>query len=362
MKKFLLCFLLIIVIARSEAKILMTPYLQSITTHSVYVLIECETKDTVWVDYGRSAAYSRSAMASIVSETDGKVPTFVHKILLKGLKANTPYYYQVRQGKYHSVGYIFHTAVEPGTSFRMLFMADFRPGTSTHDKIAKHAAAIYPQVAVYGGDLCATDDYIAWKKDFFRSNELELISQVPFFNAAGNHQGMGRNMQAFLQNPDSASKTQQFYSFEFGDVHVLMLNADIDMSPGSEQYEFAKKDLEAAATSWKIVVSHAPAYCGGGHGEDTVMVRMTKDLFEPNQVNLVLSGDSHFYEHNVVDGIHHMVIGSIGAPLDQPEKAPYTVTAMQEYCWAMLDVKYSRITLTVYNEKNEKLDIVELKK
>jgi predicted phosphodiesterase len=111
-----------------------------------------------------------------------------------------------------------------------------------------------------------------------------------------------------------------------------------------------------------MVVSHSPAYCAGGHGEDTAMVRMTKELFEPNQVDLVLSGHSHFYENNLVNGIRHMVIGSVGAPLYEPEKAPYTQVAIKDYCWAVLDVKYSRLVVTVYNAKNLKLDTVELKK
>jgi predicted phosphodiesterase len=301
-------------------------------------------------------------MTSIISVTNAKIPTYIHKILLTGLKPNSAYHYQARQGISRSAGSTFHTAVEPGTSFRLLWMADFRTNTSIHDKIAKLAAATYPQVSIYGGDLCVNGDYASWKKEFFRSDELELISKVPFFNATGNHEGNGPNTLAFLQNPESASKTQQYYSFDYGDLHVLVLNTEIDMKPGSPQYEFAKEDLAAATTSWKVVASHAPAYCAGGHGEDTSMIMMTKELFEPNHVNLVLSGHSHFYEHNFVNGIHHLVIGSAGAPLYQPEKASYTLVALKDYNWAVIDVKYSRLTVTVYNAKNQKLDTVELKK
>jgi hypothetical protein len=57
-----------------------------------------------------------------------------------------------------------------------------------------------------------------------------------------------------------------------------------------------------------------------------------------------------------------MVIGSVGAPLYEPEKAAYTLVSLKDYCWAVLDVKYSRMVLTVFNAKNEKLDTVELKK
>jgi acid phosphatase type 7 len=362
MRKIFFIVLFLLSALLSQAKILMEPYLQAVTTNSVFVMVECDTKDTVWVDYGRTAAYGRTATALIVAVTNAKVPTYVHKIPLKGLKANSAYYYQARQGTSHSDGSIFHTAVEPGTAFRLLWMADFRTNTSVHDKIAKLADATYPQVALYGGDLCVTGDYTAWKKEFFRGPELALISKVPFFNTIGNHEGNGPNTAAFLQQPESASNSQQYYSFDYGDLHVLVLNTNIDMKPGSAQYEFAKKDLEAAGTSWKLVAAHSHAYCAGGHGEDSAMVRMTKEIFEPNQVDLVLSGHSHFYEHNLVNGIHHFVIGSVGAPLYDVAKAPYTLVALKDYCWAVIDVKYSRLTLTVFNAKNQKLDALDLKK
>ena len=362
MKKIILSVILIVCMTGTQAKILMAPYLQAVTTNSVFVLVESDSQDTVWVDYGRTMAYGRIAMDSIVLPTDAKIPTYVHKIMLKGLKPNNTYYYQVRQGTSHSPGYNFHTAVEPGTAYRLLWMADFRTNIGVHDKIAKLAAGTYPRVSIYGGDLCTSPDYTSWKKEFFRSDELALISMVPFFNAVGNHEGNGPNTEAFLQNPASASKSQQYYSFEYGDLHVLVLNTELDISPGSPQYDFAKEDLAAAATSWKIVVSHKPAYCAGGHGEDTAMIRMTKEIFEPNHVDMVISGHSHFYQHNVVNGIHHLIIGSAGAPLYDPEKASYTLVSVKDYNWAIMDVKYSRLTLTVYNAKNEKLDAVDLKK
>ena len=118
----------------------MTPYLQSVTTNSIYVMVECDSRDTVWVDFGGTPTYDRYATTSIIVSPIAKVPTFIHKIQLTGLKPNSAYYYQARQGTSHSAGSNFHTAVEPGTSFRLLFMADFRTNTSIHDKIAKLAA------------------------------------------------------------------------------------------------------------------------------------------------------------------------------------------------------------------------------
>jgi predicted phosphodiesterase len=362
MKKSILCFLLVAIAIGAQAKILMTPYLQSVTTNSVYVLVECDSRDTVWVDFGRTTNYGLSAVTSIIESTTAKVATFIQKIKLTGLKPNSAYYYQARQGSSQSDGSNFHTAVEPGTSFRLAFMADFRTNTSIHDRIAKLVADTYPQVSLYGGDLCINGEYVSWKKEFFRPAELALISKVPFFNATGNHEGNGPNTAAFLQNPESSSLTPQYYSFDYGDLHVLVLNTQLDLRPGSAQFKFAKEDLESSTKYWKIVVSHSPAYCAGGHGEDPNMVTISKQVFEPNHVDLVLSGHSHFYQHNFVNGIHHLVIGSVGAPLYNPEMASYTLVSLKDYCWAVMDVSPTKLSLNVYNAQNKKLDTVDLKK
>jgi len=100
---------------------------------------------------------------------------------------------------------------------------------------------------------------------------------------------------------------------------VVMNYMDPDgYSINSPQYNFIAADLAATTKPWKIVTTHAPAYASGGHGEDEDMIAMTNDIFEPNGVNLVIAGHNHFYQRNYVNGIHHLIIGSAGAPLVEP--------------------------------------------
>ena len=362
MKKILLFSGFLLLVMSLQAKILMKPYLQAVTTNSVFVLVECDSRDTVWIEFGKTPSYGNRTPASIISVTTAYPATFIHKIRLTGLYPNSIVYYRARQGNSVSTGSSFQTAVEPGTPFRLTWMADFRTHTYIHAKIAALVAKANSVVSIYGGDLCLNGEYRSWKKEFFLPEELSLISRVPFFNSTGNHEGNGPNTIAFLRNPESASQSQQYYSFDYGDLHVLVLNTETNDKPGSPQYRFAEEDLKASTKPWKIVVSHAPAYCGGGHGEDTNMVRMTKRIFEPNHVNLVLSGHSHFYQHNLVNGIHYLVIGSVGAPLANPENRSYTLVSAKDYNWAILDVSPLTLVLTVYNALNTKLDELKLAK
>ena len=344
------------------AKIIMTPYLQAVTTTSVYVLVECDKPDTVNILYGLTPAYGLIAKTEAAVLTTAKTPTWVHRILLQGLTPASKYYYQATQGKSISKVAVFSTAVTRGMPFRMVWMADCRTGTDVFARISGDMAAAGPVVALYGGDLCHSPKYKSWKAEFFIKEQLNVASQVPFFNSTGNHEGWEHNTRAFTQGPESASGTQEYYSFDYGDLHVLCLNTMLPHGPGTPQFEFAVKDLAQSRQTWKIVISHVPAYCSGGHGEETDMVAMTREIFEPDKVDLVLTGHSHFFQHNLVNGIHHMVIGSAGAPLHKPKKAAYTVAQAREHNFAVIDVSALKIKIAVYNEDMKLLDSLELAK
>jgi predicted phosphodiesterase len=107
---------------------------------------------------------------------------------------------------------------------------------------------------------------------------------------------------------------------------------------------------------------HKPAYCGGGHGEDEDIIAFTSAVLEKRGVAMVFAGHSHFYQHNFVNGIHHMVIGSAGAPLYDPTDETYTLKSVKDYNWAVCDVTPDMLTLQVFNDKGRLLDAVHVVK
>ena len=46
------------------------------------------------------------------------------------------------------------------------------------------------------------------------------------------------------------------------------------------------------------------------------MKTLSQNVFVPNNVDLVLNGHTHFYQHNLVSGIHHLVTAGGGAGLE----------------------------------------------
>jgi 3',5'-cyclic AMP phosphodiesterase CpdA len=340
--------------------LVMSPYLQAVTPTSVYVLAESMAEDPVTVQCGTSEAFGIVARTESIRTTTGG--SFVHAVKVEGLTPDTRYVYRAIQGTDTSAIVAFRSAVLPGTPFRFAWMADCRSGTAVHDSIAARILQANPVVSLYGGDLSPTPSYPAYKSNFFRPWERGLIGRVPFFNAPGNHEGWDTNTVAFTHAPPSASGVEAYYSFDYGDMHVLVLNTQLPCDIGTAQYQFVKDDISATKRTWRIVIAHDHAYCVGGHGENNALKTMTTNIFEPGKVDLVLSGHSHFYQHNLVNGIHHMIIGSAGAPLYDPGRGDYTLNAVKDYNFAIGDVTPTTLRLVVYNHRGETLDSLFFKK
>jgi hypothetical protein len=165
-----------------------------------------------------------------------------------------------------------------------------------------------------------------------------------------------------VRNPTSASGTQDYYSFDYSFMHVLSINNQVAEDSGSAQYNFAASDLASSVKPWKIVFFHKPAYCAGGEGESSNMKKMSTHIFVPNHVDLVLTGHSHFYQHNFVSGIPHLVIGAAGGPLQDPDSASFTVKSVKDYNFAIIDVTLTDLIVMVYNNYGKLLDSIHLTK
>jgi hypothetical protein len=363
MKKFILIILVFIASpAFMFGQIIMTPYLQAVDTNSIYVLVECAKTDTVIVNYGLTPSYGLSAKTKIIDTTTLSTGSYIHKVKITGLTPNTFYYYRAVQDTSISLGSTFRTAVSYGTNFRFAWMADCRTGLTFHDQISHLIDSINPLFSLYGGDMCHGQTYQVWKDQFFRPNELNVISHIPFYFAAGNHEGWVQNTKAFVRNPTSASGTQDFYSFDYSFMHVLSINNQVAEDSGSAQYNFAASDLASTDKPWKVVFYHKPAYCYGGEGESGNMRKMSKYIFVPNHVDLVLTGHSHFYQRNFVSGIPHLVIGAAGGPLQDPDTSAYTVKSAKEYNFAIIDVTLTDLVVMVYNNTGGLIDSLHLHK
>jgi predicted phosphodiesterase len=349
--------------------IIRMPYVQSVTHTSATIMIESTDTNNITVNYHKSGENAtKTAKTSYFVATENTPKSYVHRIVLDNLKNSERYSYKIdNKSKIDSKitgitdEYTFVTANKPSESFKFVVMGDSRSGPKIFDKITDKMASHKPNFALYLGDLAYKQDYKYWEDEFFIANNEKFIANVPFYNAVGNHEGWNINTEAFTDAPKSASNHKAYYSFEWGDIHFLMLSTEHSISTNSAQYKFALEDLKNSKSKWNIVAFHIPAYGAGAHGENKNMIEFSKNVIDKNNVTMVLTGHSHFYQHNKVNDISHFVLGGGGSPLYPPASKDYTLKSEKKYHYALFDVNSNQIKMTVIDKDGNKLDEILFK-
>ncbi len=332
--------------------------MQAVTNNSIVVMAETDSPKDVIVHYkikGSEQIQQEKTTFYRIAE-DRRISTYVHRIKLTNLEAGEYYSYRVVDGKDTSQWFTFRTAVPEGVSFRVAIMGDSRSNPEVHSRKSVKMKTHNPDFSIYTGDLCFSGKYSEWKKEFFTPEEQNLIAEVPFFNALGNHEAGTDLTKVFLQAPESASGDEYYYSFDYGDAHFLILNTEGNIDENSPQFKFAMEDLKSTNKRWKIVVFHKPAYSFGGHKPNSKMQVFTKNIFEPNGVIFVFCGHNHFYQRCEVNGIQHFTIAGGGAPLYTPEENEYVMRSVKDYNYAIMEVSPTRLEIKAYDLRGKVID------
>ena len=149
----------------------------------------------------------------------------------------------------------FTTAPAAPQTARVLVAGDSRGNTATWMQVLTAGAAEQPDFAFFTGDAndlgTIQDQWDAW----FDAGS-GILPHLPLMLAMGNHEINSRHY--FSQFP--LPQNQQWYDFDYGDLHFVVLN-DTPVDPSSIQgaeAAFLDASLGATTKTWKIVVHHKP--------------------------------------------------------------------------------------------------------
>lgn len=111
-----------------------------------------------------------------------------------------------------------------------------------------------------------------------------------------------------------ASGTEQYYSFDYANLHIVSLDSQLSARNPSQLATMKRwliNDLSTNQQDWTIVIFHHPPYTKGSHDSDTAaamragidepiitMREQFTPLFEDYGVDMVYSGHSHTYERS----------------------------------------------------------------
>ncbi len=140
-----------------------------------------------------------------------------------------------------------------------------------------------------------------------------------------------------------------YYSYDIGDWHLISLDSEIDMSPGSPQETWLRADLAASSKECQLAYWHRPLFSSGDiHGNQTDTYPLYKALQDAH-AEIVVCGHDHEYERfapqtadGVADpnGIREFVCGTGGANL-------YTITNLVPNSEAHNTSTYGVLKLTL---------------
>lgn len=289
-------------LATGSVRIARGPYIQWVTPTSARIAWWTNLASRSFVEYGEGGL-TQSVKDTVVRQQ--------HMMLISGLTPGTTYQYRVGNGStLVSPLSTFVTATPSGTTFAFAAVGDYGGGGTGETQVANRIASGNTQFVQTLGDNVypSSEDpnFNTKYSDFdtrFYKPYAEVIKKQAIWVANGNKEyyGNGAHFRNFWM-----PNNERWYSYDWGDAHVLVLDTEHPYAPGTPQHLFAEADLTASQSAvWRIVVAHVPPYSSSvsSGGSSKVQTQLVP-LFQQQNVQLVLSGNSHNYErsHPLVDG------------------------------------------------------------
>jgi len=261
-----------------------------------------------------------------------------HSITFDALQAGRDYEYAVQlPDQADATRHAFRTP--PATadaSIRLWVLGD--PGRNGQIASSVHAAAeewmkehalLEPRNASYRrpdlilttGDNAYTSGRFSEYLDALLVPLADELAQTSFWPAYGNHDARRRaffklfSFPAKNESGGMASSSQRYYAFDYGPLHVIMLDSQSSLRTGkARMLAWLQGDLQQNSLPWTIAVLHHPPYSKGSNDSDAASgsdwrQRVVREdilpLLEQAGVDLLLAGHSHSYERSHLINGHH---------------------------------------------------------
>jgi hypothetical protein len=315
MRKLLALFLVLAATLAAADKIIGGPFTVNVTTRSATI---------VWI------VQSDQLILFPPGGVEGRYsPSFrVEKTTLASLQPGTRYDYELPG--FPGVKGSFHTAAAGNApSYNFLVYGDTRTRHDVHRRVVEAILKDgVPDFAIQSGDLVENGQNNSLWPIYF-DIERDLLRQIAFFPVLGNHERNARDYYEFFQ------ATTPYYSFNWGNAHIIVLNSDIANSAANksardafwaEQTKWLENELQTSQDAeYRIVVAHHPPFSAVSNRQGSnPEMRALVPMFEKYRVSIAFFGHDHNYQRNLQNGIHYVISGGGGAPLydvDKPDPA-----------------------------------------
>lgn len=237
----------------------------------------------------------------------------------------------------------------------VLVLGDFGIGTPEEFAIAEAmrvVSAVRPVDALVttGDNLYLDDADLVWNQPFGWVAEVG----IPVWASFGNHDV---ESESRLLIAERLFGTERYRSTQWGDVRFIILDANRADDP--EQLAWLDEQLAGAAGATVVAVFHQPAVSCSNHGATPSVVENWMDRFEAADVDLVLQGHDHNYQHHLVEGVDYVVTGGGGHtiyPLTACPDGSRPLAAAEEHHFLLLEQVEDRLEVVAIRPDGSVLD------
>lgn len=363
---------------RAELHFTAGPYLNTPDEGEMWLVWETDKASTALLEWGERVPYEHKIEIA--------APGRLHKRRLKGLKADTPYFYRItaidENGQRIDSGPLtFRTLPLAGQPvvFAVGGDTEARPFINAH--IARGVWEARPHLLLMTGDL--TDSGTAehrwqWTHEYF-PGMTPLTSRVPMLAAPGN----GEGDLVWFNHYHDVPGSNGYYSRRVGDVEFFVLDSNLvsheRREPGfrARQRAWLETSLKQSRARWKIAVHHHPTYSsddddyGNTYVEpsalgDEEVQRDFLDVYERHGVDVVFYSHLHSYERTWPlsngkinpTGVVHVQVGGFGGNHERsgPTHAWLDHTVFSGYHYGIVRVFGDTLEMSVYDAEHRLRD------
>ena len=312
------------------------PYLQIGSSTGAVVRWRTDQFSDAVVFYGQDPA-------NLTDVAFQAMQTNEHIVTITGLEPETKYYYSIGSSAQRLAGtngpgsdFYLKTSPVPGTRkhARLWVVGDSgTAGNGPPDRVNSVRDAFYNLAATNG----AADMFLMLGDNAYNSGQDSeyqaavfdifptLLRNTFLWPTIGNHESNQSttandypylNIFSLPHNGEAGgvpSGTQKYYSFDFGNIHLVCLDSETSgYTTNTAMFQWMKDDLAASTGEWNIVFFHHPPYTHGTHNSDVEsdLIQIRENfipVLEDYGVDLVLNGHSHVYERSYLLDRHYGV-------------------------------------------------------
>ncbi|BCM94459.1 hypothetical protein IAD21_06366 [Abditibacteriota bacterium] len=324
---------------------------------AVVVAWQTENKDAKFtLVYGPTKTYGQTAAITRMARLSGEETRLNYAANLQRLPLGHKVFYKVTCNERTVAEGYFTTRQPRGIRTRFAAIGDNACENIGNRNVAYQAYLTHPDFVVNVGDSVYNQgrdsEYTKYFFMVFNSDTAApgvgapLLRSVPYYSVLGNHdinftdpvtkagfscanfdtdpgalgyytnmylpangfktppnptplRGSQQRIEAFQKAAAGRYPQMANYSFDYGDVHFLCLDANIYIDTSNQEWQnWISADLKSTDARWKFVIHHQPAFNVGDAHFTEQQMRVLSPIFEANGVDFVLNGHEHIYQRS----------------------------------------------------------------